>query len=241
MTDYHVLVLDEPQGPLGPVAVRLIRAGVNVLYAPHPEEARLLMWQDDSDVRALIVHPQADAAVVRSLFEEGSGPDGTEMRAVIAVGPAPTPEVRARLRAAGAEWAIFGRYDDSALRFVLNTAVSLPEELSPRREARAPCMSFAWIQLGSTRNFGVFYSLSAGGAYVETATPVPKGSLIDLEFQLEKRCYQVRAEVIYRNDAGDTASRNLPPGMGVLFRDISERDETTLRAWCTQRAEQYRL
>lgn len=241
VTDLHTLVLDDEARRLGPLAVRLVRAGVDVFYTPFVDEARLLMRQEGSRVCALIIAPRVDPDVAAGLLEWGTGPDGRALRAMIVVGPEPPAATRLRLRSAGAEWALFEPFDDAELRFVVNTAVARPEEQALRREPRAPCKAHVWIQAGASRYFGVFYSLSARGGFVEMASPPPKGMQVELEFDVDDRHHRVKAEVIYRNERSEVSARNLPWGMGVVFAEMAEPDETALRIWCAAHARRYRL
>ncbi len=75
-----------------------------------------------------------------------------------------------------------------------------------------------------------FYSetLSEGGVYLRTRDPFPIGTEIRLDLPLEGTTMTVKGDVIYTKDLyGDYM--DLPPGMAILFKDLSEVDLRLLK------------
>ena len=65
-------------------------------------------------------------------------------------------------------------------------------------------------------------NINEGGLFVESETPQPLGTRVDLQFQLpgSDEPVQVRGSVV-RTSAGSPAS---PPGMGIEFDELDSRD-----------------
>jgi hypothetical protein len=64
--------------------------------------------------------------------------------------------------------------------------------------------------------------LSLYGCYVDTANPLPRGSIVSLKIFTESEYFEGRANVVYANP-------NL--GMGLAFRDVKPQFLPVLRGW----------
>ncbi len=235
------LLLDDPEGEaLAPVALRLIRMGLDVLYTKWEDEARLLAYEAEGRIRAILASPRIDTGVLevaRSVVERTSLRDAP----VVLIGDRPDPAVCDRLRKAGVEHALFAPYDDGELRFVVNAAMVLEREIAPRREPRAPANQLCWLVIGGTRSFGVLYTISAKGAYVEMAHPLPPNETPQLEFDFEGLPIEVATRVLYRMGPDQAQGSMLPCGMGVAFEGLPRDLEEKLRDFARERARRYVL
>lgn len=232
----HALVMDGLGTSLGPVALQLVRLGLAVHYARWSDEARLLVKQAEGRIRTVVVPPDVDLAEASRVCAEARSYAPQGWVALVVIGAPPAAEVRAALREAGASWAVWEPYNDGDLRFVLNSAMTLPAELAPRSEPRAAVSLICWIQIGATRSFGVLGSLSSRGCFVEMAQPPPTGTQVELEFGLGEITVRTEAKVIYRNAPEDGRAPNLALGCGMLFGSLDPEDTERVRAYVRGRA-----
>jgi Tfp pilus assembly protein PilZ len=236
----RVLLLDDGTGSLGPLALRLGRLGVDVHYAGNPDEAQLFIAQEKASIRLLVVPPTIDlrhASSARDALarEIGAPPP------LIVIGEEPDVETRALLRSAGATWILWAPFDDVELRFLMKSALALPQELFERREPRVPVDLVAKVQTGGRRDMAVLSSLSARGAFIETPDPLPIGSQLRLEIELPTDRIRVFARVVHCQ--ADDPDRLLSPtgGMGVVFFGPDRQTELALRKTVEERATRYLL
>ncbi len=69
--------------------------------------------------------------------------------------------------------------------------------------------------------FASITNISEMGIFIETRTPLPKGTQLNLEFELPKGGrFKERGEVMWVNPYRPTGP-NLNPGMGIRFLDLS--------------------
>jgi hypothetical protein len=138
----------------------------------------------------------------------------------LAVGETPAPEIRLRLREAGFTLALWRPFDDHTLRFQVNRAFLRARRQGPaRRELRAPLPWRVGIRSAGRRKQAQLYSLSEGGAFLETARPLMVGAEIDVELQLPKGRRSLPASVLHTNVPGNLLRPCAPIGMGIRFRD----------------------
>jgi hypothetical protein len=64
------------------------------------------------------------------------------------------------------------------------------------------------------------YTLSAGGAFVETPRPAPRKAPVSLELVMPDRDLGIEARVVYTNVPGNLRRENLPVGMGIRFERV---------------------
>jgi hypothetical protein len=140
----------------------------------------------------------------------------------LAVGRAPAPEMRKRLREAGFTLALWHPCDDHTLRFQVNRAVARTRvEKAARAGLRAPLAWRVSVHAGGRRKKAQVYNLSERGAFLETTCPSMAGAEIDVELQLPNRCTPLPASVLHTNVPGNSLSPCAPIGMGIRFTDPS--------------------
>jgi hypothetical protein len=87
-----------------------------------------------------------------------------------------------------------------------------------------------------TRSFGVLYTISARGAYVEMPSPLPVGTEIEMEFDFDHLKVATAARVIYAIRPDQDKTSLLAPGVGCVFSGIEEELESELRSRVARRA-----
>lgn len=115
---------------------------------------------------------------------------------------------------------------------------------SERREyVRLPMGTEMMVRygLGDQTFFGSCHDLSPAGIFVATKTPVPSGSTISMKFTLPGHDQPIKALGRVVRIHRDTRSRSAatPPGMHVLFTQMSERTEEELKRFIVPRLRQH--
>ena len=153
----------------------------------------------------------------------------------VAVGKLPERRARRRLRAAGVRLALWEPFDEGALRFQVNRAIS-GDPLDQRSDLRVPTHLMARVVIGERTKDTVVYSMSLKGAFLETPRASMDQSQFEIEIRLPTGLIRMRAQVIYSNVPGNLQRPNLPLGMGVLFDGASKEDSKALRSYVRERS-----
>ncbi|UCE87500.1 MAG: PilZ domain-containing protein [Deltaproteobacteria bacterium] len=233
----YALAFDDGGSSLGPIALRLIRLGIDVLYAKTLDEAWLLAKQEGPRIGALLFPPGVDTRGLARVSSCAHGARDGGGPSLIAVGESADAATRARLREAGVGWAVWEPGDDAALRFAVNAATLLPSEILPRGEPRAAISLLASFFVGEERTDAVLYTLSTHGAFLETPRPAPKDAEIALELWLADELFETRARVVYANVPGEQRCMSWPVGMGVVFEELDPEMREYVRHFVEERAE----
>ncbi|MGI9589753.1 MAG: PilZ domain-containing protein [Myxococcota bacterium] len=224
-----VLIVDDPEGGLGEVALRLIRLGIDSFYAPEAGEAWLLAQQEAYRIRLLLLAPGVNLREVESVRNELAERAPEVPRSLMVVGPLPDDERREELRKAGVCWALWEPWDESALRMALSGAMAaVPESSTSRRHLRFPTMLLGRAFRGIQRQDVLVSDLSEGGAFLETPHPFDTGTRITLEIEGVGGSIVTKADVAYRNDPGESGEGHQMPGMGVEFGELPEAAKACL-------------
>ncbi len=237
MNEHYTLVWDDLGHGLGEVALRLLRMGIDTLYADCFEEALLLADQEGARIRALLTPPTLPAEQLRRLRDRVASKTADGLPGIVVIGDPPNDEHRKALREIGAEWGLWELDDDASLRFVVNAAASAPAERADRREPRIPTNLLASFRAGDARKDAVIYTLSARGAFLETPNPMAEGTSIELELTFADRVIETSAEVVHSNGLEQQRSSSAPLGMGVVFDALPEAQALFLREFVAERAE----
>jgi hypothetical protein len=233
------LVIDDDRASLGEIAVRILRLGIDVFYSKDPAEAQLLAQQEAMRIRALLcaatVEPEEIARIGHTLHSlEPEIP-----RTLVAIGRRPDDERRKSLREAGVEWALWEPYDECGLRSVLSSAIAARPETAQRKQARLPTMLLARAFVGARRHDAIVATLSEAGAFLETPSPIPEGTVMTLEISLMDGPLQVKARVAYARYPTGGAPAYLPSGMGVEFTVIAVEVAERLRRYLREIEERF--
>ena len=234
-----LLLVDDGKGTLSGVAERLVRLarGVDLQYAAAPDEARVLLHDEQLTIRAVLAPPSIDLHALGEIRRTLTKRSGGEPSLLVA-GDEPNPRLRARLRSLGVSAVLWAPFDDLELAFVLKSALAASEDLSRRREIRVPVDLTARLKSGKRREVAVLSSLSRRGAFIELSDPLAKGELIQLEFELGSTPFRFFAEVVHV----ETESSECPfpnSGNGVVFYGAERGSERELVKAIGERASRY--
>ncbi len=154
---------------------------------------------------------------------------------LVSVGRHPTPAQRKELKAAGMKLALWEPYDEGTLRFQLNRALGGDRDHHKRRALRVPTYLLARVFIGGRTKDAVVYSLSEGGAFLETQRASMEGARIEVELRLPGQAVEAKGEVLFSNVPGNLQRPNLPLGMGLKFTEISSDAVKQIREFVAQR------
>jgi hypothetical protein len=215
------LIVDDPKGDLGALALRLIRLGIDSYYAKDMDEGLLLADQEAARIRVLVIAPGVEAREVQRMLARLGGQDPQRTCSAVVVGADLDEGARARLREAGVGWALWEPFEESALRMVLSCAMGPPTHAHVRRHPRLPTTLLGRAFMGLQRRDGLVSSLSREGAFMEMPHPYEEGTPLTLEIDIGGESIVTRAEVRYTRERGGVPRAEDPPGMGVAFRDLT--------------------
>lgn len=239
VSDRNALVLDGADTHLGAASLKLLRLGIDVVYAKDLDEACLLAQQEAQRIGAILFPPSVEVRGPAGLAAKVAEVRGGRPPQLLVIGEEPDADVKQSLRTAGVERALFEPYDESALRFAVNAAVCAGFDGDPRTEMRIPTTLRGRTYKGTRRRDVLVSTLSAQGAYLETPHPDPVGSLVRVEIDLPEQPLFARAVVRYTPDPEST--RGLPPGMGIVFQELPEPDEARLRSYIHTQSQRFTL
>lgn len=157
----------------------------------------------------------------------------------IVFGPRPTAAERARIRQAGARFALFDPASDEELRFVVNEARYAHAPALPRLEQRVPADLPARVLAKNGTKVAVVHNLSITGAFVATPRPTLRGGAVQLSFSLPGGEASLPATVVWNNVPGNLRRFHAPIGMGVRFTEIPSDIRRELSAWVEERTRTY--
>ncbi|MDX1649865.1 MAG: PilZ domain-containing protein [Myxococcota bacterium] len=209
------------RGPAGPACREVARRlGLLGLHAACTRPSELGAARAAPRPRALVLDADLPAAGLEEALE-ALGPALEDGATALAAGPAPPAARRARLRAAGVTLALFDPLDDATLRHQVNrTFLAARQGGRARRELRAPVPAAALL-VDPTRGRripGTVYTLSEGGAFVETAGRAPPGATLELRIALGPSGLRLPATVVHAHPPG--AGGPAPTGLGLRFAAI---------------------
>ena len=235
-----VLVVDAGGHPLEPVAQRLRLLGIPALRAKTGGEARAALTDAHAAIGAVLIPPDPPTLDLPRALRALSKAPGGGLLPLLVCGPRPEPDVRARLREAGAELALWDPLDDHTLRFQVNRALSRGAAGSATRGAlRVPTHWPVQVRMGARARPAHVYSVSTRGAFLATPGPALRRTLVHVTLPLANEAgerLRVACEVVGTNVPGNLRRRNLPLGMGVRFLGLGPGDESALQRYTEERA-----
>jgi hypothetical protein len=209
------------------------------LRAKTGAEARAALADERAAIGTVLIPPDPPTLdLPRALRALSTTPDGTRLELLVC-GPRPEVGARARLRQAGARFALWEPLDDNALRFQVNRALAAARTSAvPRGAARVPTNWPIEVRIGARARPARLYSLSSRGAFLEIAGPALRRALVHLTLPLPEADLRVAGEVRSTNVPGNLRRRNLPIGMGIRFLGLSVDAQLALQRYTDARAEQ---
>jgi len=231
------LILDDQASQIGELALRLVRLGVNVLYANDFDETVLLAHQAADDVGAVVV-PSNRAAGWLSLVLKRLH---LTPAAVVLAGERPDDTTVESLRSEGVRWALWKLDDDRAARFVVTAAMSETDSTELRFDLRVPTELEGSLQRGPLDRPCVIRDLSVGGALVAIEPLVPMGSRIKLSLGVGSTSLSLRAKVVWSTESAEVAGAESSPVMGVQFDDLEPEGRAALLRFLAEELQRFRL
>ena len=223
----RVLIVDDQNGSLGPVALRLGRLGVDMHHATALDEAHLFINQEKELIRLLAISPDCDLEEAGKVLEHMAREIGARPPLVV-LGVEPDAKRKAEIRKAGADWVLWAPFDDEELRFLVKCAMALPAEVSERKNVRFPINLMASLRMGTRREVAVISSLSERGAFIEMKELPGVGAQLRVEFDLGNERFRGFARVVYQQRE-DSERVYRVPGVGVVFFGCDRDAERLLR------------
>ncbi len=236
----RVLIADSPDCPLGHMAIRLTRLGIEPIYSNDLDEALLLAVQESPRVEALAFPAALSLSDIDHMIKQVASRAGIGPEAMIPVGPIPDAEIVRAFRERKFCWAIWEPYHDADLRFVLSNVMLRDEDFDLRLEQRVPGHGVqARLFEGSQGSDVDVIDLSAGGVFLATEQPLPADSRVNLELDVASSSIRMEGKVRwvrldYRGDRDD-----MRVGMGVEFGPTNPERGDALRRFVQERMARY--
>jgi Tfp pilus assembly protein PilZ len=218
--DRSVLVLDDAGGERAELVARLRRLGFRASACKTADEVRDRLGDPRHRIGALILPPAVPVIDLAAALADWRARVSAGRLGCVIEGERPDAETLRRLAEAGIGLALWRPWPEAALRFQVNQALDDGPHVRQRQAPRAPLarqvrvLSRAWVRPAT------LYSLSAGGAFVETQRPAPPGAELELEISLPECDVTAAAQVVYANVPGNLRRASLPLGMGVRFTRV---------------------
>ncbi len=231
----HILTLDDSSGQLAELADRVLAFGVEPLVVQTLEEAHHVLEQSSLPIYGALLSTDFETADLKGDLRALRRVATRSALCFVAVGKPPDRRARRRLRAAGVRLALWEPFDEGALRFQVNQAIS-GDPIDQRSDLRVPTHLKATVIIGERTKETVVYSMSLAGAFLETPRASMDQSQFEIEIRLPTGLIRMRAQVIYPNVPGNLQRPNLPLGMGVLFDGASKEDSKALRSYVRERS-----
>lgn len=228
-TGQTVLLVDVGDQPMQELAIRVRRVGFRAVRAKTPDDAREALRDHRYAIGAVVIPPDLAAHdlglaldAFRDLVPDRDLP-------ILVSGPHPGDAECERLRDSGVHLALWTPVDDHGLRFQINRALGPKRDTgNERRAERVPADWPIRIRTGQRDKPARVYSLSAQGAFLATARPSYRNSLVYLTLPLPDGPIELAARVVMTNVPGNLIRKNLPLGMGVCFAGLSAETEEAI-------------
>ena len=223
------------------LADRFLLLGLRAVRATLAEDGVRALERSGEPIRAVLLavpHALGDLGFALDRLREHAP---TPVLRFAAAGPEPGPRELEELREAGVEFALWKPFDNAALRFVLNEALRDPHRAESRSVLRSPTAMTARVFSAAGQKSARVYNLSEGGAFLETLRPTPVRGHVRVELPLPSGTLTLEAQVATTNVPGNIQKPNLPMGMGVEFRDVSEKTRQALAEHVDALANRFRI
>jgi uncharacterized protein (TIGR02266 family) len=122
-----------------------------------------------------------------------------------------------------------GSAKKTSAKKLVPSASNVQDALSRRNVQRIPVQLLVDYQANGTYLFDFCRDLGAGGVFIQTESPLPIGSSLDLTFTIpdSKETLITKGEVIWVQD-NLKQRKDAFPGMGVQFSQFSDKDRKVL-------------
>jgi hypothetical protein len=231
------LILDEEAGPIGELALQLVRLGVNVLYTNDLDESVLLARQAADNVGAVVVPSHRAIEWLPRIPKRLPLPAS----ALVPAGEQADDATLEALRDEGVRWVLWLPDDERAVRFVVAAAMSETDATEIRFDLRVPTKLQGKIQRGSLDRPCEVLNLSEGGALVAVEPLMPVGSRIALHLDLGDESLSLSARVAWSTESTEPHPAEGNSMMGVQFEDADPEARGALGRFLERRIQRFRL
>ena len=216
----NILVFASTQEEGDSCANRLRRLGFRPLIAKTADAAQAIVADPRFGVEAAVLSVSAPVVALAEALGDLRARSGSERLDFVIHGRRPGRQEIALLREAGIYLVAWEPCPDAVLRFQLNRALGEGAHAKEREAERVPVARRVRIVSGRFTKVGAIYTLSTGGAFIETPRPSLRGARVLLELVLPRRDVGVEGRVVYTNVPGNLFRGAMPLGMGVRFVDV---------------------
>lgn len=230
----NIVMLEAEDGSAETLAERIQQLNVDPILVSSLDEIRQLLTDGRQLVSGLLLPTNLPGGLdPRTLKKELKALASLAEAdlVLVAYGKTPDKDTRKRLRSAGLRLALWEPIEDTILRFQINRAVSGDTNDHNRKRARVATDLFARVYVGDREKDARVYSLSSGGAFLETPRATVDGARVDVELHLPDRSLVTPAEVVFSNVPGNLQRPNLPLGMGVSFDRLTREHSRAIDAY----------
>ncbi len=228
-TDRSVLILGVHSANMGSLADRVRDLGYPTVRVKTPQEAIDLSRERNLEYGVGFFEPEGLAFNLCEALDAIRCCSNSPELIFVATGAEPGEQDRTVLRQAGVEHALWAPVEDHTLRFQLNAALSPPHEEYLRCDARAPIDAPATVRTGGRVKQVSIFSISTGGAFLETPRPSLSGAQLELTLATPDGELAVAARVLYTNTPGNLSQPKLPMGMAVHFEGLGRSASDAIR------------
>jgi len=204
-------------------------------------EAEQVIAAAKSPVKAGLIDMELTGSDLKSWIKRLCRAGPTTGITFAAFGSLPDRPTRKSLRAAGLTLGLWEPIDDGLLRFQVNRALTADRDEHGRESKRVPTFLLCRVHSGGRTKDAIVYSLSEGGAFLETPRASMDGAHIEIELRLPGQTMTLGAHVVFSNVPGNLQRPNLPLGMGVRFRDLDREHRKRIGEYVDERLSQLEL
>jgi Tfp pilus assembly protein PilZ len=231
------ILIESPSGCVEALSQRILSFGIDPIQLADLPAAMQLMSEGRSAIDAIFIPTDIEVANLKKILKKIRKLAPANGVRFVSVGKRPSDDERKRLRSAGMTLSLWDPFDDGALRFQLNRALVGDRDEHCREYERVPTFALATVIQSERRREAVIYSLSEGGAFLETPRAAMDGARVQIELHLptSPEAVTVTADVIFTNVPGNLQRPNLPLGMGVSFQDIDAEARQAIARYVDER------
>jgi hypothetical protein len=211
-----VFLVESDRDPMGRLVPRLLALGTEIVAVASIKDAIRLL-EDRAPAAQLVFFPMLARRQLGQIVDSIRKASGRTGARFVGVGRRPIAEERKILESARVEAFLWEPIADTQLRFVINEAGYETREGRVRKSPRVPTAIAARMITDVGERDALVYSLSEGGAYLETPRAMTAGARLKIAFPLPCGTISVDARVLHSNVSGNLQQENLALGMGVEF------------------------
>jgi len=231
----HMIVLESLDGGSQKIAERMLPLGVEPIIVSNVTEAASILEERRVLVTAVLFPTDGSTQNLKKEVKKLRTVGPATGLIFVSYGTPPQASERKKLKSAGLTIGLWEPYDDATLRFQLNRALTGDRDEHMRATTRVPTYMLARICVGERTKDAIVYSLSVGGAFLETPRASMDGAQLEVELRLPEGPIRMKSTVVYSNVPGNLQRPNLPLGMGVTFESVGDAEARQIAAFVNYR------